>query len=101
YYGQTMFVLGPVDLFAGAGTVRVFLTDADKERQPSPADPTGMTLIIPNSVIKSTLGINGGVVFHASDSLHFDVDYFRAQADWYLGEKRVIHAINGGMTVTW
>jgi hypothetical protein len=101
YYGQTMFVFNPVDVFAGVGMVRVFLTDADKERVPSPADPTGATMIVPFSVIKRSLGINAGVVYHLSDFLHLDADYFRAQADWYLGEKRVINAVNAGMTVTW
>jgi hypothetical protein len=34
-------------------------------------------------------------------SVHFDVDYMRAEANWYLGEQQVIHVLNSGMTLTW
>jgi len=33
--------------------------------------------------------------------VHFALDYFRAELNWQLGEQQVIHALNGGMTVTW
>lgn len=101
YYLQTQFVVQNFDLFAGVGIARIFLTDGDKERVPSPADPTGMTMVLRNSVIKNQIGANAGVVYHLTPSVHFDVDYMRAEANWYLGEQQVIHVFNGGMTLTW
>jgi hypothetical protein len=100
YYAQSMLVLGNVDVFAGAGIVRVFLTDDDKSRRIP--DPLNAGRTIPSqSLIKDQIGINAGAVYHWGESLHFAVDYFRAQLDWYLGEKQVLHSFSGGMTVTW
>ncbi len=101
YYGQSQFVLGPVDLSAGAGITRVFLNQVDKLTAPDPRDSSGATQVIATSVIKYQLGINAGVVYHYTPNLHFDLDYFRAQATWYLGEQQVLHAFNGGMTFSW
>jgi hypothetical protein len=101
YYGQSQVVLGPVDVFAGAGITRIFLRGSDKATVPDPTDPTGAKRIIPHSVLKYQFGINGGAVYHFTPNLHFDLDYFRAQAKWYLGEQQVIHAFNGGMTFNW
>jgi hypothetical protein len=102
YYVQSQFVIGPVEPFAGIGIARVFLTAHDKaEKVPDPRDPTGMDLMYPHSFIKNQLGINGGVVWHVSPSLHVDLDYFRAQSTWYLGEQQTLHAVNGGMTFSW
>ena len=52
------------------------------------------------------MGINGGIVYNATPFVHFDVDAFRAQAQWYgangfAAEKQVVWAYNGGMTVNW
>jgi hypothetical protein len=101
YYAQTQFVIGPVEPFAGVGIARVFLTAHDKDKKVDPTDPMMQHMIYPNSIIKYQLGINGGVVYHLTPNLHFDLDYFRAQATWYLGEQQVLHAVNGGMTVSW
>ena len=38
------------------------------------------------SVIKSQTGISAGIVFHATESLHLDVDYLNAKFAWY-GER--------------
>ena len=52
------------------------------------------------------MGINGGIVFNVTPFVHFDLDFFRAQARWYgangfAAEKQVVWAGNGGMTVNW
>jgi hypothetical protein len=101
YYGQAQLVLGSFDLAAGAGITRIFLTPVDKQAFPDPRDPTGIAQVFPHSWIKSQFGINASVVYHLSPNLHLDLDYFRAQARWYLGEQQTLHALNGGMTVSW
>jgi len=99
YYGQAQVVLGPVDVFAGGGITRVFLNDVDKTTQPDPRDPTQQ--VIATSVIKNQIGINAGAVWHFTPNLHIDLDYFRAQANWYLGEQQTMNIINSGMTFNW
>jgi hypothetical protein len=101
YYGQSQVVLGQFDLFAGAGITRIFLTDADRQTVPDPRNPTGGGQVVPHSVIKYQFGINAGVVYNLTPNIHLDLDYFRAQAAWYLGENQVIHVANGGMTLNW
>jgi hypothetical protein len=100
YYGQSQFVLGNVDVFAGAGLVRIFLTDYDKDQRIDDPYVVGQT-VPAYSLIKNQIGMNAGAVYHWTDAVHFDVDYFRAEFNWFLGEKQVVHALNGGMTVTW
>jgi hypothetical protein len=100
YYGQAQVVLGDFDLFTGAGMVRIFLTEDDKARRlDHPLNP-GET-VPEHSLIKNQIGVNAGVVYHWKKSVHFALDYFRAEFNWFLGERQVIHATNGGMTVTW
>ena len=94
YYGQSQFVLGRFDLFAGWGITRIFLTTLDK------AGATG-TDPSPNSVIKYQMGTNAGVVFNMTPNVHFDLEYFRAQAAWWLGEKQVLNTGAFGMTFNW
>lgn len=101
YYGQSQFVIGPVDVFGGAGITRVFLNPVDKTTQPDPRDASGQSQVVATSVIKYQLGINAGIVYNMTESVHFDFDYFRAQATWYLGEQQVLHCFNGGMTFSW
>jgi hypothetical protein len=110
YYGQLQLVFGRVDLFGGVGIARVFLTDYDRAyRVPDPRDPLSadpMTApmaqqVYPFSVIKHQLGANAGIVFHASPNIHFDLDFFRAEARWYLGESQVVWVGNGGMIYSW
>jgi hypothetical protein len=101
YYAQTQWVLGPVDVQAGIGITRVFLTDQDKKTVPDPTDPTMMNQIYQHSVIKDQIGASLGAVYHYRPFLHFDLDFFRAQADWFLGEKQVLYATNAGMTFSW
>ncbi|MBV9945548.1 MAG: hypothetical protein JOZ69_01715 [Myxococcales bacterium] len=101
YIAQGQAALGRLDVFAGGSVTRVFLTPADRQTVIDPRDPSGGAHVVPHSVIKYQVGVNGGVVYHLAPSLHLDVDYFRAEADWYLGERQVIHVLNGGMTVSW
>jgi hypothetical protein len=94
YYAQTQFVLSRFDLFAGWGITRVFLTTLDKT-PPTGTDPS------PASVIKYQMGVNAGVVYNMSPNVHFDLEYFRAQAAWFLGEKQVLNTAAFGMTFNW
>lgn len=88
YYAQAQVVLGPVDVFAGWGITRIFLTDFDRT-QPQ------------NSNIKYQTGIDGGVVYHLTPALHFDLEYMRADAEWWLGEHQILNNFATGMTVSW
>lgn len=93
YYVQSQFVLGKVDLSAGWGITRVFLNPGDRER-----DATGN---VPHSIIKSQMGISAGVVWHVKEWLHLDLDGFRADCRWFLGEKQIINTLSTGMNLTW
>jgi hypothetical protein len=98
YYAQSQFVLGRFDLFAGWGITRIFLTPLDKAGVSNTAatpDPS------PESIIKYQMGTNAGVVFNMSPNVHFDLEYFRAQAAWWLGEKQVLNTADFGMTFNW
>jgi hypothetical protein len=114
YYVQGQYVLGKFDLFAGWGIDRVFLTDQDNEKVLDPrraVDPNWTDDdikreiaehgVIPHSVIKYQMGINAGVVYNATPYLHFDLEYFRAEAKWYLGESQVVHVGSAGTTFNW
>jgi hypothetical protein len=52
-------------------------------------------------LIKYQLGLSAAVVYHLSDNLHFDFDYFRASFAWQLGEKQNVNFFNSGLTATW
>ena len=53
------------------------------------------------SVLKDQMGINASVVCHNSHDLHCDIDYFRADAEWWLGDRQVVNVVNSGLTLTW
>jgi hypothetical protein len=93
-YVQTMLALGRVDIMAGAGVTRVHEVPGDVILDPATGMPS-------TSVLKQRVGIAGGVVYHFSDYLHFDIDYFRASAEWWLGEHQVVNTINSGLTLNW
>jgi hypothetical protein len=118
YYVQSQFILSPkLDVSAGWGITRVFLIptscsitgtppvmqctgDNVTVQDPRfPTDPSAQ--VIPHSVIKDQMGISAAVVYHATPNLHFDLDGFRAEAAWFLGEKQVLYVVNAGMVVTW
>jgi hypothetical protein len=107
-YVQAQVVLGKLDLFAGWGIAQVFLTDYDnKHKEQDPRDPTNSAArIFPFSVPKDQIGMNAGVVYNLTPALHFDLDFFRAQADWYpvngfAGAEQVVWVGNAGMNVSW
>jgi hypothetical protein len=101
YSVQAELLLGRFTAFGGASIARVFPTDTDNQRMQLPADPTGQTEVSLYSLIKNQVGVDVGVVYQPTGGLYFDLDYFRMQADWYLGEKQVVHVLNGGMVVGW
>lgn len=88
YYAQSQVVIGKVDLFAGWGIARIFLTDLDQNSSSL-------------SVIKYQMGINGGIVYNVTPSVHIDLEYFRAKAAWFLGEQQTINSAATGVTFNW
>jgi hypothetical protein len=117
YYAQLQVVAGKFDLFTGAGIERVFLTNYDKTTTVAdPRDPRSASgdpavvaqaaQIFPFAFIKNQVGVNWGVVYNATPNLHFDLDFFRAEANWYAvnGQRplqQVVYVSNGGMVVNW
>jgi hypothetical protein len=81
-------VAGPVDLNAGWGVSRAFALPEDLA--------PGANISLPWQQ-----AISGGLVCHATEHLHFDVDYIHAWVNWSLGEKQVMDFINSGVIVTW
>ncbi len=104
-YVQTQVVIQNFDVFAGWGIAQVYLTNYDRKfTKPDPRDPT--RTIFPFSVPKDQMGINAGVVYHMSPAVHFDLDFFRAEADWYAvngfaAPKQVVWVGNAGMNLSW
>lgn len=88
YYVQAQVVARQFDFFGGWGISRLFLTDLDK-------NTSGI------SVLKHQMGINAGVVYHMTPNVHWDLEYFRAEAAWFLGEKQVLHTGSFGVTFNW
>ncbi|HVV17699.1 MAG TPA: porin [Polyangia bacterium] len=94
-YAQAQVVLGHFDLQAGAGETRVHEVSGDVV-----VDPTSG--LVNENILKDQLGINASVVYHFSEFLHFDADYFRASAQWWLlGQSQVVNTFNAGLTLTW
>jgi hypothetical protein len=116
-YVQGQVVIRKVDLFAGWGITQVYLTDYDKNyTKPDPRDPRSINSdpavrdmankVLVWSVLKDQMGINAGVVYHVLPNVHLDLDFFRAEADWwavngFAGQTQVVWVGNGGMTVNW
>jgi hypothetical protein len=107
YYAQAQYALKRFDFNAGIGISRV--TPLGEETQiingvatvvPADGAPTGPTMTR-QSLIKYQLGISAAVVYHVSRALHLDVDYFRANFRWQLGEKEDVNFVSAGMTLTW
>lgn len=82
------YVLGPFDLNLNGGYSRVYELDSDRV--------PGANISLP-----SQWAISGAVVYHATENLHFDVDYVHALATWTLGERQEMNFINTGVVVTW
>jgi hypothetical protein len=107
-YVQSRVELGKIDLFAGWGLARAFATEYDRTH--TVQDPRDLmnaaAQILPFSIIRWQMGINGGVIYHLSPSLHFDLDLVREQADWtpvdgFPGPRQVVYIANSGMTANW
>jgi hypothetical protein len=94
YYGQVQLALGKVDISAGYGATRIHALPVDWMPEPTTGQPK-------YSVIRQQVGASGGVLYHATDYLHFAADYFRAYFDWWLQEQQIVHFVNVGTTVTW
>jgi hypothetical protein len=108
WYVQSQLAFQDFDVFAGWGIVQIYLTDYDnKHTVQDPRDPTNPNArVFPFGVLKSRMGINAGVVYHVSPALHLDLDFFRAEADWYpvnnyAGQKQVVWVSNAGMMYNW
>jgi hypothetical protein len=100
YYVQSQVVLRKFELTAGWGIARVFLTNYDSTTTiTDPTDPTRQ--LSPFSVIKYQMGENAGIVYNVTPNFHLDLDFFRAEAAWYLGERQVVYVANGGMVFNW
>jgi len=107
YYAQLQVALPKLDLNAGAGISRIIPLKAETRTV------AGMPIFLPadgapdpttgsrQSLIKYQLGLSAAVVYHLSDNLHFDFDYFRASFAWQLGEKQNVNFFNSGLTATW
>ena len=106
-YVQLQVVIRKFDLFAGGGIAKMYLTDYDnKHRDTDPRDTTGASLAYKYNFLKDQIGFNAGIVYNVTPSLNFDLDFFRAQADWFgannfPGQKQVVWVSNGGMMANW
>ena len=101
YSVQPMVVLGKVDVFGGWGITRVFLSADDLSPYAIKAINSDDTTTARFNVIKYQQGIYGGAVYHVRPWLHIDVDLFRANFAWFLGDKQVNYIANSGMMFTW
>ena len=88
YYAQAQVVAGKFDFFGGWGIVRLFLTELDR-MQPW------------NSPIKYQTGANAGIVYNMTPNIHWDIEYFRAEDKWFLGEQQVLNCGAFGVTFNW
>ncbi len=85
--------LGSFDVSGGYGKSVIHLTTVDLTAEANGYPKT--------SVISSQAAVSGGVVFHARDWLHFDIDVLHADSKWSLGERQQINFYNAGTTITW
>ncbi len=116
YSAIAQYVLGRFDINAGWGISRVFLLDSDTFNPSGALNPDGSRVLSSASVLKYQMAYAGALVFHPRPYLHFDIDYLRAQAQWYgapillkppqivpgyQAEHQNVNIVNVGMTVTW
>jgi Gram-negative porin len=106
YYAQLQVALGHVDLNAGVGVSRVIPLKAETRTIAGmsvniPADGAPDANGLRQSLIQYQLGMSAAFVYHFSENLHFDFDYFRASFKWQLGEKQNVNFFNSGLTATW
>jgi len=112
YSAVAQYMLGRFDINAGWGISRVFFLDSDNFNPATPTDRGSSAA----SLLKYQMAFAGGLVFHARSYLHFDIDYLRAQAQWYgapvllrpstpvpgyQAEHQNINFLSAGVIVTW
>lgn len=88
YSVLAQYATGTFDFNAGWGMSRAFLLDSDK---------VNGTI----SVLKNQQAYSVGVVYHATEHFHLDVDAVHAKATWFLGETQDMNFVNTGVTATW
>jgi hypothetical protein len=88
YFGVVGVKVDALELGLGAGISRLHLLDIEKN-------------VTNTSLPKTQFGVSAAAYYHFTDYLVGGLDYFRAQYDWYLGDKQVVNFINAGVTVHW
>jgi hypothetical protein len=88
YFGVVGVKVDALELGLGAGISRLHLLDVEKN-------------VTNTSLPKTQFGVSAAGYYHFTDYLVGGLDYFRAQYDWYLGDKQVVNFINAGVTVHW
>jgi predicted porin len=106
YYAQAQYALWRFDFNAGVGISRVKPLGAEIQVINGvpvmvPADGERSATGTRQSLIRYQLGISAAVVYHVNQTLHLDVDYFRASFRWQFGEKEDVNFVSAGMTLTW
>jgi hypothetical protein len=87
YSAIAQLALGEIDLSVGAGQTQVLRTDDDKNYSP-------------DSLIKTQTGISAGVVYHATENVHIDLDFMNAGFSWYGQQSQKVNFINTGAVMT-
>jgi hypothetical protein len=89
FFGIAQLVLGQFDIGGGFGQTSIASLDADKT-------PMAMMAV---SHLKTQTGFFGAVVYHLTENLHLDIDYFNGGYKWTNDESQGLQLINGGVTV--
>lgn len=88
YFGVLGLNFGAAELGVGAGMSRLHLLEIEKN-------------VTNSSLPKTQFGVSLAGYYHFTDYLVGGLDLFRAQYDWYLGDKQVVNFANLGLTVHW
>lgn len=91
YYGFVGIDVGRVYVNGGIGVTRVQATTQDAID----------AMVNRTSLIAQQRGISAGVQLRLSSFLVAVVEYFRADHDWYLGEKQGVNFVDTGLTMVW
>ena len=88
YSAFVQLVAGKFDINLGGGMSRTFSLQEDIDSNLF-------------SILKRQIGVTAGLVFHITDSLHYDIDAMHGDAAWTQGETQVFTFISTGVTATW
>jgi hypothetical protein len=88
YSALAQFVTSQFDFNVGWGMSRAYQLQADKD--------AGNV-----SLLKNQQAFFGVIVYHATDNLHFSIDYLHGQAKWFLGEQQTFDFVSTGAVATW